>query len=157
VYVIDGREIAMEFPVMMPGRDSMKRLNLIAGILFIFCMTGVAMAQENMSGIWDEDADLQRSEGVSNFEIIYAQFGNQLQATGYFEYRGVSCVWAGTGTVKGSTVEVTVNYSKRYPGQVWKGADGRFVLTLSADGRTLTGKWYNNNGDSGPKTFVKRK
>jgi hypothetical protein len=134
-----------------------RRLNLMVGILFLCCAAGVAMAQENISGIWDEDAQSQATSGVSSSQIMFAQFGNKLQVIGFFEYRGVSCVWSGTGTVNGSAVEHSVNYSKRYPDPAWKGADGKFVLTLSPDGRTLTGKWHNNNGDSGTKKFVKRK
>jgi hypothetical protein len=135
----------------------MKKLIMLAGILFISCAACVARAEENMSGIWEMDAQSQRTSGLSNYQIIYAQFGNRLQAAGYFELRGVSCVWSGMGTVKGSAVEHTVTFSKRYPDPAWKGADGRYVLTLSPDGRTLTGTWCNNNGDSGPIGFVKRK
>ena len=135
----------------------MKKLILMAGIFFIFCTLPVAVAQENMSGIWDEDAQSQKTSDVSSSQVMYAQFGNQIQVIGYFEYRGVSCVWSGTGTVKGSAVEHAVNYSKRYPDPAWKGADGRLVLTLSPDGRILTGTWHNNNGDSGSKKYVKRK
>jgi hypothetical protein len=152
-----SRKFIMEITVEKPRGDSMKKLIPIAGILFIFCAARVAMAQENMSGIWDEDAQSQRTSEISRSVIIYAQFGNKLRATGFFEYKGDTCVWAGTGTVDGKAVEHSVNYSKwgSLPG--YKDADGGFVLTLSPDGRTLTGTWHSNNGGSGTKKFVKRK
>ena len=62
----------------------MKRLILIAAILFIFGAAGGARAEENMSGIWDEDAQSQATSDVSNSQIMYAQFGKQLQAIGFF-------------------------------------------------------------------------
>ena len=135
----------------------MKKLILMAGILFIVFAARGARAQENMSGIWDEDTQSQRTSEVSGSVIIYAQFGNELRAIGFFEYKGDTCVWAGTGTVNGKAVEHSVNYSKwgSLPG--YKDADGGLALTLSPDGRTLTGTWHSNNGSSGTKKYVKRR
>ncbi len=130
----------------------MKKLIVVAGILFIFCASSIVMAGENFSGIWED-----QNPDTINSQYIYSQFGNKVQVAGYFEYKGVPCVWSGAGTVKGNEVEHTVKYSKRYPHPTWKGADGRLILTLSPDGRTLKGTWYNNNGDSGEKIIVKRK
>ena len=130
----------------------MKKLIIVTGFLFIFCVASFAIAGENFSGIWED-----KNPDTVNSQYIYSQFGNKVQVVGYFEYKGVPCVWSGIGTVNGNEVEHTVNYSKRYPHPTWKGADGKLVLTLSPDGRTLNGKWHNNNGDSGSKIIVKRK
>jgi hypothetical protein len=130
----------------------MKKLIIVTGFFFIFCIASIAMAAENFSGIWED-----KNPDTVNSVYIYSQFGNKVQASGYFEIKGVPCVWSGTGTVNGNQVEHTVNYSKRYPHPSWNGADGKLVLTLSPDGKTLSGTWYNNNGDSGSKIIVKRK
>lgn len=130
----------------------MKKLTVAVALFFVFSMVSIAMAGGNFSGIWED-----KNPDTVNSQYIYAQFGNKVHVNGYFEFKGVPCVWSGTGTINGNKVEHTVNYSKRYPDAGWKGADGRFVLTLSADGRTLSGTWYNNNGDSGSKIIVKRK
>jgi hypothetical protein len=130
----------------------MKKLIIGTGFFFIFCMASIVMAGENFSGIWED-----QNPGTVNSVYIYSQSGNKVQVTGYFEHRGVPCVWSGTGTVNGNKVEHTVNYSKRHPDPIWRGADGKLILTLSADGKTLSGTWYNNNKESGTKTIVKRK
>jgi len=130
----------------------MKKLIIVTGFMFIFCVASIAMAGDNFSGIWED-----KNPDTVNSQYIYSQFGNKVQVAGYFEYKGVPCVWSGTGTVNGNKVEHTVNYSKRHPDPIWRGADGKLVLTLSADGKTLSGTWYNNNGDSGSKIIVKRK
>jgi hypothetical protein len=130
----------------------MKKMVIVAGFLSILFVATIAMAAENFSGIWED-----KNPDTVNSQYIYSQFGNKVQVAGYFEFQGVPCVWSGTGTVNGNTVEHTINYSKRHPHPAWKGADGKLVLTLSPDGRTLSGTWYNNNGDSGTKIIVKRK
>lgn len=130
----------------------MKKYTILTGVLIVFCAATIALAAENFSGIWED-----KNPDTVNSQYIYSQFGNKVLAAGYFEFKGVPCVWSGSGTLKGNVVEHTVDYSKRHPHPSWKGADGRFVLTLSPDGRVLKGTWYNNNGDSGEKIIVKRK
>jgi len=130
----------------------MKKQTGMAVVLAILFVSSIAAAAENFSGLWED-----KNPDTVNSYYIYSQFGNKVQAAGYFEFKGVPCVWSGTGTVNGNEVEHTVIYSKKYPHPSWKGADGKLVLTLSPDGKTLMGKWFNNNGDSGTKIIVKRK
>ena len=61
------------------------------------------------------------------------------------------------GTINGNTVEYPMICNKPYPDWKGNGADGQHVLTLSADGKKVTGKWYNNNRDSGPTSNVEQK
>lgn len=132
----------------------MQKLKVLAVVLVILCTVSVAAAGENISGIWKEASGVSQA---TNIQLMYAQVGNTVHAVGYFEINGVPCVWHGTGTINGNTVEYPVLYSKPYPEWKRNGADGKHVLTLSADGKTVTGKWYNNNGDSGSTIYVKQK
>ena len=131
----------------------MKKTTIFMAVLVILWAASIAMAEENISGVW-EDVDPM----AVNAQSVYAQFGNKVHATGYFEFQGVQpCVWLGTGTINGNKVELTVIFSKKPSDPIWNGADGKYVLTLSPDGRTLSGTWYNKNGASGAKKIVKRK
>lgn len=131
----------------------MKKITVLIGFLFILCTVSIALAGENISGIWI--GDFPADNDVSNVQLMYSQIGNNINVIGYFEFKGVPCVWQGTGTIKDSIVQYSVNYSKPYPG--WKDAGEKHVLTLSADGKTVIGKWYNNSGESGPAKYIKRK
>jgi len=62
----------------------MKKLIIVAGFFFIFCMASIAMAGENISGIWQDVDPI-----AGNSQCIYAQFGNKVQVTAYFEFQGV--------------------------------------------------------------------
>jgi hypothetical protein len=109
-------------------------------------------AGRNISGVWDDDG-----ANMSKAQVIYSQVGNQISVQGSFIYNGVTCEWNGSGTINGNKVEHTVNYTKRYPDPSWNKADGKLVLTLSPDGKSLTGTWYNNTPGSGPKHLIRRK
>lgn len=108
----------------------------------------------DVSGTWIE---VVNDPDVSGSQVVFSQSGNQIQANGSFIYRNVTCVWNGTGTVEGRVAKHSVNYTSRYPDPAWAGADGGFSLNLSPDGKTLSGTWYNNNGSSGSKTFMRKK
>ena len=79
----------------------------------------------------------------------------------YFDSRGVQRRFL--MTLEGSTWAIW-----RAPGEDWNGADGpgfnqRFIGEISADGRTIEGRWERGTGDSGdaweldfPLTYVRR-
>jgi hypothetical protein len=133
----------------------MKKLAVFALVLFILCEVSVAVAGHNISGIWREDSPA--NSDVANAQLMYAQSGNNVQVVGYFEFKGTPCVWYGSGILRGNALEYSVIYSKPYPDWRGNGADGKHVMTLSGDGKTVTGKWHNNNGDSGPARYIKQK
>lgn len=137
----------------VPSRkdEIMKRLSIIV-VLLVGCIVSIAFAGQNISGIW---VAMEDNPEVSNLQVIYSQIGTKVNAVAYFEYKGVPCVWHGNGTVSGNKAKYSVNYSKHYPG--WNGADGKHVMTISTDGKTMTGNWYNQNGDSGRMTYSKKK
>jgi hypothetical protein len=112
----------------------------------------MAVAQPlSIEGDWTDD-----HPALVNNIVTFRQEGNRITAHGSFTFNGFRCEWVGTGTLNGDRLEHTINYTRRPPDAAWRGADGRVVLTLSADGRSLTGTWYNNNGDSGPKRLNRR-
>ena len=108
-------------------------------------------AERNLNGVWQDDGP-----GMSNAYVTYSQAGDQITVKGSFVYQGVTCEWAGSGRFNGGKVEHSVTYSKGPNGSSWKEADGKFVLTLSADGRTPTGTWHNNSGGSGAKRLIRQ-
>jgi hypothetical protein len=128
----------------------MKKLAVLGVALFILCGVSVAVAGQNISGIWGGDGS-----GVTNVQVIFAQSGKNVQVAGYFEINGTPYVWSGSGTLIGNALEYSVIYSKNPdPGN---GPNGKHVMTLSSDGRTITGQWNNNYGNSGTVRYVKQK
>jgi len=128
----------------------MKKLAVFAAVLFILCAVSVAVAEQNISGIW-----VGEGSGVANAQMILAQSGNNIQVVGYFEVNGTPYVWYGNGTLTANTLQYSVIYSKNPDSG--NGPNGRHVMKLSADGRKITGQWYNNYGNSGTGSYVKQK
>ena len=120
--------------------------------VFLLGLSGQGVAQEySIEGDWrDENPD------VSNGVATYTQNGSQVSVRGSFVYNGFRCEWEGSGSIRGKRVTHTVEYTRRPAEEAWRGADGRLVLTLSEDGRVLSGTWSNNNGHSGAKRLTRR-
>jgi hypothetical protein len=93
--------------------------------------------------------------GVANEHFLLAQSGNKTTSVTYFEFNGAPFVYYGFGTVNGNTLEYSYKYSKNPTPKVT--TNGKFVMTISDDGKTLTGKWYDDYGNSGNCTYVKQK
>jgi hypothetical protein len=72
----------------------------------------------------------------------------------YWEFEGTSIVGHGVGSVWGNQVEYALKSTRIRSGL---DPDGRHELTLSADGKTLSGTWKNTRGESGPLKFIKIK
>lgn len=121
----------------------------VASIEFVSGVEG--SAARNISGAWYSDDTPE----VTNNKFSYSQVGNRITAQGSFSYQGRVCRWNGTGTINGDEVEYSVNYHGTHP--AGNAADGKQVLALSPDGMTLTGTWYNNGGQSGRITPIKRR
>ena len=130
----------------------MKKTTIFMTVLIILCAASIAVAAENVSGIW------KTTEGggaTTTDYLLLAQSGNNVHAIQYFELNGNPYIWYGSGTFQGNTLECSVTYTKNpTPGYT---ADGKIVGTLSADGKQLTGKWFNNYGNSGNYVYVKQK
>ncbi len=127
--------------------------SLVTAFLLILCTAAVSLAAPNISGIWESAQD---DPNVSDLTFTISQVGNQAVATTFFRFKGEPCVWGGTGTVQGNRFVTSQAYGRRY--HDWsKGNDGRLELTISADGTTLSGRWYNELGHSGAVTYRKVK
>jgi hypothetical protein len=129
----------------------MKKLKVFASVLVILCAVSVAIAGENISGIW-----VQRNpmSGVANEHFLIAQSGSNITVVVYFEFNGAPYVYYGLGTAKDNTFEFSYKYSKNpTPGVT---TSGRQVMSLSADGK-LIGKWSDDYGNSGNSVYVKQK
>jgi len=130
----------------------MKKTVIFMAVLVILCAVSIAFAGENVSGIWKTT---EGGGGATTDYLLLAQSGNNVHAVQYFENNGNSYVWYGSGTFRGNTMECSVTYTKHLtPGIT---ADGKIVGTFSADGKKLTGKWFNNYGNSGNFVYVKQK
>ena len=100
-------------------------------------------------------------EVPDNISIIGGAPAGEPQPMRYFDDRGVKRRYL-TG-VEGTTWTIW-----RAPGEDWNGPDGpgfnqRFIGEISADGRTIDGRWERGTGDAGdeweldfPITYVRR-
>ncbi|MFQ3581325.1 MAG: hypothetical protein SNJ49_05395 [Chloracidobacterium sp.] len=105
----------------------------------------------SIQGTWHES-----HPDLTNNVVFYTQNGNQISVRGSFTFNGFPCEWIGSGSISGNKVTHTVQFTRRPPDEIWRGADGRLELTLSADGNVLDGMWFNNNGHSGPKRLTRQ-
>jgi len=125
--------------------------SFLVTVALLLSVVSSAVAAPNISGIWDS---VQDDPNVSDLVFTISQVGNQVVATTFFKFKGEPCVWGGSGTVQGSKFVTSQKYGRRY--HDWpKGTDGRLELTISSDGTTLTGNWYNELGQSGAVKYKK--
>jgi len=103
----------------------------------------------SVAGRWVATGD---SGEASNAQVTFTQTGSAITTRATFLFRGTPVSWHGTGNVEGRRLETTVVYDKLYPG--WTSAvNGRWVMTLSEDCRTMAGHWHNQSGQSGAITY----
>ncbi len=86
-------------------------------------------------------------EVPDSISIIGGAPDGEPQPMHYFDSRGVKRMFL--MALDGSTWRI-----RRAPGEDWTGADGpgfnqRFIGALSADGRTIDGRWERGMGDAG--------
>jgi hypothetical protein len=95
-----------------------------------------------------------QTPGISLAECSIRQSGNRVDVTGRMVYNNTEVLWKATGTIQGRTIDTELVYTKPYP--AWGNAgDGKWVMTLSADGRTLKGWYRNRNGQVGDSHYVR--
>ena len=134
----EGR-IPMEPPMDIPVDAKIERL----GQLIVFRTVG------------------EPAEMPDSVSIIGGAGGGEPQPMHYFDSRGVKRLFM--TTVEGSTWRIW-----RAPGEDWTGPNGpgfnqRYVGEISADGKTIDGRWERGVGDAGdeweidfPLTYVRR-
>ena len=89
------------------------------------------------------------AEVPDSVSIIGGAPDGEPQPMHYFDSRGVKRLFM--MTLKGSNLKIW-----RAPGEDWNGPDGpgfnqRFIGEISADGRTIKGRWERGMGDAGDK------
>jgi hypothetical protein len=89
------------------------------------------------------------AEVPDSVSIIGGAPEGEPQPMHYFDSRGVKRLFV--MAVKDSTVKIW-----RAPGEDWNGPDGpgfnqRFIGEISADGKTIRGRWERGMGDAGDK------
>jgi hypothetical protein len=101
------------------------------------------------------------AEVPDSISIIGGATEGEPQPMHYFDSRGVKRLYL--TAVEGSTWKIW-----RAPGEDWNGPDGpgfnqRFIGEISADGRTIEGRWERGTGDAGgewetdfPINYVRR-
>ena len=101
------------------------------------------------------------AEMPSTLSVIGGAPEGEPQPMHYFDSRGVERLYL--TAIEGSTWTIW-----RAPGEDWNGPDGpgfnqRFIAEISADGKTIDGRWERGTGDAGdqweidfPMTYVRR-
>lgn len=101
----------------------------------------------NASGLWTDVNSADFDQGY----LIIAQDNQDIHMTHYVEYKGQPLVEYGKGTRVGNQLSYQVTVTRKIPGWVTKGTH---ILTLSADGQSLEGRYESKLG-SGPLKFVR--
>ena len=109
-----------------------------------------ASAADPISGLWKEVSTPKHE----NSYVVFSQDAGMLFVTCYWEFEGTPIVWHGVGSAWGNQVEYAYKSTRIRSG--WDPI-GKHELTLSADGKTLSGTWKNTRGESGPLKFIRIK
>jgi hypothetical protein len=103
----------------------------------------------NLSGLWQS----AESDHAKNDYLIIAQEDNAIFVSHYLEWKGQPLIEHGSGLRDGDTIHYAVRVSRGIPG--WAVA-GTHHLTLSPDGKTLSGHFKDNRGNTGPIKFTRK-
>jgi hypothetical protein len=129
------------------------RIFYVAAVFAVLSLAGgiqVATAADSISGLWKEVSTPKHE----NSYVVFSQDAGLLFVTCYWEFEGTPIVWHGVGSAWGNQVEYAYKSTKIRSG--WDPV-GKQEMTLSPDGKTLTGTWKNTRGESGPLKFIKIK
>jgi hypothetical protein len=120
----------------------------IVSVIFVLFFTMNTFSQD-INGVWEETS----TPDHQNSTVVICQLGNQVYLTCYWEFKGKPVVWKGECTRKGNQLEFGTKHAK-----IIKGWDPnvRQHLTISDNGKSMSGKWQNSNGDSGKLSYVKK-
>ena len=125
-------------------------MRALVGLVLLLLTAPAARAGDSISGLWEE---VSTPEHKSSF-VIFSQDGETIHAACYWEYKGHKVVWHAKGTRTGNKVKYS--YSTTRGPAKWE-PYGVHVLTLSKDGKTMTGTWENQKKQSGPLKFIRKK
>ena len=121
------------------------------GLALLLLLTAPAVrAGDSISGLWEEVS----TPGHKSSFVVFSQDGETVHVACYWEFKGQPVVWHGKGTRKGGKVKYS--YSTTRGPAKWE-PYGVHDLTLSKDGKSMTGTWTNQKKQTGPLKFIRKK
>ncbi len=123
----------------------MKKVVILAIVLF----GSFSIYSQNIDGVWEETSTTEHK----NSTVVICQLGDNVYLTCYWEFRGAPIVWKGEGKREGNRIAFDYEHSKLVTG--WD-PKGKQVLTISGDGKKMTGTWSNTRNESGPLTYIRK-
>jgi hypothetical protein len=121
-----------------------------AALFFSSLPFATALRAADLNGIWTKTT----SPDPNNITIFYHE-KNVVKAMGYSEIDGIKVVWHGEGQMKGSHLQCSYRYAENAIPDGWE-PEGVMELTLSQDGKEMTGTARSNSGGwSGEIGFVR--
>ena len=122
----------------------------------VFCLlTLVALSSKalaaDVTGIW-------RYEGLPDSEVIITQDGSLLHICAYHGLNGApaAIISYGIGVIDGDRIKVQFKVVRR-PTPTWGGSNGVTYqdLSVSPDGKTITGTWRNDSGSGAAAKLIR--
>ena len=116
---------------------------------FFFLLLSINLFGQDINGVWSETSTADHE----NSTVVICQLGEQVYLTCYWEYKGQPVVWKGECTRNGNQLEFDTKHAK-----IIKGWDPnvRQKLTISNDGKSMSGKWVNSKNESGSVSYIKK-
>mgnify|MGYP006377665469 CR=1 FL=1 len=104
----------------------------------------------DVNGLWSG----VNNENFKNNQLIIAQDRSKIIITHYLEYKGISMIEYGIGTIKGDDVAYDVIVTKAIPGWALK---GKHILKLNKTKDSLIGIYDAGKGNTGEIVFKRLK
>jgi len=126
-----------------------KKVLLVSFVLVLLLfVVSVSFAENTLDGVYEE-------VGATDSIVVYAQDGSMVYATGYYNINGQPRVWYGMGQREGNTISHSYKIT-RGPSSLTTMKPGKHILTISPDGKTMTGKATGSDGTSSSFTMKKK-
>ena len=125
-----------------------KVLSVSFALVLLLFVVSVSFAETILDGVYEV-------VGGINSIVVYAQDGNTVYATGYYDINGQPRVWYGKGQREGNIISHSYKIT-RGPASLTTMKPGKHILTISPDGKTMTGKGTASGGWSESFTMKKK-
>ncbi|MBZ5672072.1 MAG: hypothetical protein LAO04_20400 [Acidobacteriia bacterium] len=123
---------------------------VVFGLLILVAASSSTFAAD-ITGVW-------QYESMPDSTVTIAQDGSALHVCAYHGLNGTpaAIISYGTGTIDGSTTKLKFKVVRR-PNSTWGGSTGVTYqdLTVSPDGKTITGTWRNDLGQGTAAKLVR--
>lgn len=122
----------------------------VFGLLILLAVSSRALAAD-VTGVW-------QYESMPDSQVIISQDGNLLHICAYHGLNGVpaAIISYGIGVIDGDKIKLQFKVVRR-PNSTWGGSNGVTYqdLTVSSDGKTITGTWRNDSGSGTTAKLVR--